>query len=662
MSTFSSLALVAVLGLATAGTVPAPDHPGWVKTGVPSQMESVKVVVSVQKQNLDTLFDFVSKVSTPGSPEYKNYLTADEANAMTAPRTEDVESVVAWLSAVGSPTVSNGVVTVETVVAKAEQLFNTDFHMMAEIEGERTTTRAGEYTIPSHIAPAVAGVFGLHGLPLPRKAVQERSNVGAPPAVTPKVLADTYGIKGVKPAGDAKNRMAVAEFQGQFMNKSDLEVFFKMYLPDSPASDAEVYAFHGGSQNGEGIEAQLDIQFIMGVAPGVKAEFWEQSNMDFCADLKNWTGLLLAASDIPFVHSISYGWQGNLTQIGCTQAEVMDVDADFAKLAARGISIIFASGDSGSGYAPPQPPQPAQCSHTAPGMAGTKYTGDVLRTLKIGVPPSDPSEGAWICCTIAGEVGAGSGYAGFSYIQDACKPNEQCEGTCTVLKTINGTEKAPGYTSGKSKPTPPAPPPAAVALWPSWPASSPFVTSVGATRFYQDSVTGGVEAAVSEEDHFGSGGGFSPWTFLEQGKWQATAVTHYFKTVPASTLPSGGYDRAGRATPDVSALGTGYAVINGGVPLPGGVGGTSASAPVFSGMVALVNDALLQAGKKQLGLLNPFIYMNEQAFTDVTIGSDKVGRGGGSLPEGFNCTTGWDPVTGMGTPIFAKLLAAALKA
>ena len=59
--------------------------------------------------------------------------------------------------------------------------------------------------------------------------------------------------------------------------------------------------------------------------------------------------LLSAGSDAPLVTSVSYGWQGNLTKIGCTDENVNAVDADFAKLAAAGITIIFAS-DSGSGY------------------------------------------------------------------------------------------------------------------------------------------------------------------------------------------------------------------------------------------------------------------------------------------------------------------------
>ena len=48
------------------------------------------------------------------------------------------------------------------------------------------------------------------------------------------------------------------------------------------------------------------------------------------------------------------------------------------------------------------------------------------------------------------------------------------------------------------------------------------------------------------------------------------------------------------------------------------------------------------------------------AFTDVVAGSNKVDRGGQPLPYGFNCSKGWDPATGLGTPLFQKLLKAAL--
>jgi tripeptidyl-peptidase I len=52
------------------------------------------------------------------------------------------------------------------------------------------------------------------------------------------------------------------------------------------------------------------------------------------------------------------------------------------------------------------------------------------------------------------------------------------------------------------------------------------------------------------------------------------------------------------------------------------VGGTSASSPTFASVIALVNDALLAAGKPVLGFLNPWIYSGAySALTDILEGS-----------------------------------------
>jgi len=225
-------------------------------------------------------------------------------------------------------------------------------------------------------------------------------------------------------------------------------------------------------------------------------------------------------------------------------------------------------------------------------------------------------------------------------------------GLCTIYSVVNSKTKTNATTfSGFPAVGPKAPP-----LWASWPASSPWVTAVGATRFVGQKV-GNEEMAT---DQFGSGGGFSKMFTQDDAKWQSKAVAKYLSTVDASTLPpAASYNAMGRATPDVAALGEGYQVFVGGQIEP--VGGTSASSPAFAGLVSLINEARMTAGKPAMGFLNPFLYANEGAFTDITQGSNKVGRGGQMLPYGYNCSAGWDPATGLGTPLFDKLLAAAMK-
>jgi tripeptidyl-peptidase-1 len=82
---------------------------------------------------------------------------------------------------------------------------------------------------------------------------------------------------------------------------------------------------------------------------------------------------------------------------------------------------------------------------------------------------------------------------------------------------------------------------------------------------------------------------------------------------------------------------------------------------MFAGLVSLINEKRIAKGGKPMGFLNPFIYQNADAFTDIVKGTNAISRGGAPVPYGYNCTVGWDPATGLGTPLFDKMLAAAMK-
>jgi len=69
------------------------------------------------------------------------------------------------------------------------------------------------------------------------------------------------------------------------------------------------------------------------------------------------------------------------------------------------------------------------------------------------------------------------------------------------------------------------------------------------------------------------------------------------------------------------------------------IGGTSASSPAFAGIISLLNDARIAAGKPPLGFLNPLIYsIGNRAFNDITVGNNP-----GCGTQGFFCVKGWDP-------------------
>lgn len=191
---------------------------------------------------------------------------------------------------------------------------------------------------------------------------------------------------------------------------------------------------------------------------------------------------------------------------------------------------------------------------------------------------------------------------------------------------------------------------------PTFPGACPYITSVGGTA--------GVvpETAISF-----SSGGFSD--YFPRPAYQDAAVSNYLQGI-GDTF-TGLYNVSGRGFPDVSAQGNAYQVFSQGVRQS--VSGTSASAPAFAGIISLVNNALVAAGRKPLGFLNPWLYsIASQAggLTDITAGgsrgcaarSDHSGLPTPLVPgAGWNATTGWDPVTGLGTPLFDKLLSLAFK-
>jgi tripeptidyl-peptidase-1 len=186
---------------------------------------------------------------------------------------------------------------------------------------------------------------------------------------------------------------------------------------------------------------------------------------------------------------------------------------------------------------------------------------------------------------------------------------------------------------------------------PSFPGTCPYVTSVGATQVKHDySITPTVpspEAAC--ETVIYSGGGFS--NNFPLPAYQADAVAFYFQHHTPDKYNSTIYNdsQAARGYPDVSANGANYVIgVDGTLSL---VYGTSASSPVFGSVVTMLNNARLKQGKGPIGFLNPTLYAFPDALNDITLGDNQ-----GCGTQGFRAVKGWDPLTGLGTPNYPKLL------
>ena len=175
-----------------------------------------------------------------------------------------------------------------------------------------------------------------------------------------------------------------------------------------------------------------------------------------------------------------------------------------------------------------------------------------------------------------------------------------------------------------------------------FPASSPYALACGGTTLKISGSTISSEVVWNDlSSNDGATGGGVSGTFPIP-TWQANA------NVPPSTNPSG---FAGRGMPDVAGdadPATGYQIEADGQSFA--VGGTSAVAPLWAGLIALFN----QSQGKSLGYLNPTLYQNVgesgAAFHDITSGNN----------GDYKAAVGWDPCTGWGSPNGAALLTALL--
>ncbi|HEY5009098.1 MAG TPA: S53 family peptidase [Caulobacteraceae bacterium] len=168
-----------------------------------------------------------------------------------------------------------------------------------------------------------------------------------------------------------------------------------------------------------------------------------------------------------------------------------------------------------------------------------------------------------------------------------------------------------------------------------FPASSPWVVGCGGTRLNTSGARLSGES-VWNSNGGGSGGGIS-----------ALFAVPAYQTGVALPAPVGA-TKKGRGVPDVAADAdpdTGYDVVVDGQSEI--IGGTSAAAPLWAGLFALVNAA---AGKP-VGQPHALLYAHPDAFNDVRTGDNKASG------IGYAAGAGWDACTGLGTPRAAAVAA-----
>jgi len=217
-------------------------------------------------------------------------------------------------------------------------------------------------------------------------------------------------------------------------------------------------------------------------------------------------------------------------------------------------------------------------------------------------------------------------------------------------------------------------------MGPIFPAASPYVLTVGGTSieespgpvsndragapplctdsFYECSCSTSQNeqpALANDTASFDTGGGFS--VYSPQPSYQTAAVQAYLKS-GVVLPPSMYFNGNNRGFPDVAGVAENVCLLDPGQPC-NFVGGTSASTPLWSGLLTLLNNDRFTAGKKPLGFFNQVVYNMFAADSEKYFNNKfPYGNNPGGCPTnmGYNAKSGyWTPLTGCGSPNFAMI-------
>ena len=167
-----------------------------------------------------------------------------------------------------------------------------------------------------------------------------------------------------------------------------------------------------------------------------------------------------------------------------------------------------------------------------------------------------------------------------------------------------------------------------------FPASSPYVIACGGTVIDTEG-TAIKSEKVWNNVSSGTGGGISDTFDLPAFQKNADISKSFNDNKVRRGIP----DIAANADPN-----SGYKVVVGGVGSP--IGGTSAVAPLWAGLFALINESC----GKPAGFTHPLLYGNPAAFRQITQGDNKDGE------IGYSAGPGWNACTGLGVPQGGELL------
>src|SRR5215472_2529122 len=303
------------------------------------------------------------------SANYHAWLTPDQFGKQFGPADADIQTITQWLTSHGFTNIAVGpgrtVMEFSGNVGQVRAAFHTEIHNYL-VEGKVYSANSADPQIPSALTPVVAGIVSLHNFPKQSHAKflgQFRRTIGKlglEPLFTfpnpfngrsfygmgPGDFATIYNSKPLISAGNDGTGQTIAIVGETNINVADVQAFRQMFglSANFTASNVILNGEDPGiTSRGEEGEADLDVEWSGAVAPGATVKFVVSASTPASAGI-DLSALYIIENNLAAVMSESYG--------GCEAALGAAGNAFYNSLweqaAAQGITVILSAGDGGS--------------------------------------------------------------------------------------------------------------------------------------------------------------------------------------------------------------------------------------------------------------------------------------------------------------------------
>eukprot|EP01032_Pedospumella_encystans_P019763 gene19763-22469_t len=362
---FIPLALVVTLALVSGLEFPgAKKHASMWKldeTLTISSESSLTMRIALNPRNAAELTDKVHSIADPKSANFRKYLDNKQITELVGVSQADMDRVLAWARESNFEVVevpqNRDWVTVRATAGAIEKGLKTKLaSWTSDINGQRKIGAVESYTIPDHVADVIQFIPGMTSFSFGswRPVVQSADAAavkepnGVPAAVTPATIWKTYQTPTEGSHGSKLGSQAVIEYgKSANFNTADLQSFFKQL---NPAQLGETCGVAYGDNNGDvraSVEANLDVQYIMATGQFVNTTTYKiaEPGVGIEDQMLDYTYIVGNQTQPALVHSISYGEYGG----DYDNATDQRFNYELQKMAARGITVLLASGDNGVG-------------------------------------------------------------------------------------------------------------------------------------------------------------------------------------------------------------------------------------------------------------------------------------------------------------------------